>query len=91
MNLAFLGHKTALQALVFASIFAPEAALTNLLFRQFIEIYMKHVEDQSLAKPRNEIDWSLKPENLNLYHGYLYVEYYYLCQHSKDYLSMQGH
>ncbi len=74
------------------------AALNNDFFQEFMRTFMKKTQvltasvvPAALApdvEDKDNTDRSLKPRNLNLYYGNLYMECYYFCQQCKDYFEV---
>ncbi len=67
----------------------------NDFFQKFIQICIERVKDwdqiASSAKAKEKaLDRSLKPQNLDIYYGYLHIKCYYFCQQYKDHFEVVG-
>lgn len=65
---------------VLKSFFALEPTPSNVIFRQFMETYIKQAKNQASASPKNNFDKSLNPWKPDIYYSNLYMECYYFYQ-----------
>ncbi len=76
----------------------PESApapILNDLFQEFLRTYIKRIQDQALAalaapaaEARDDTNKHFKPQNPDLYYGYLHMECYYFYQQCKDHFEV---